>query len=382
VITLITGLPGNGKTLYALTWLRDRAEKEGRTVYYSGIKDCMVPGWVELDDATKWVDLPTGSIVLIDEVQRVMRPRQHGTTVPEHVARLETHRHMGVDLVLVTQDPMLLDSNARRLVGQHFHVVRKFGTHMATIHEWTSVKEAAAKSREGSIRHEWRYPKDVFALYKSAELHTHKRRIPMKVWILLSLPFIIGGIVYYTWFHRLSPDVKKAPIRNAFTGDVVNAGGAASAPASKLTRAQYVEQFSPRVAGLAYTAPAYDEVTKPVHAPYPAACVRAHFHDESRSAEYGHSRTGCQCYSQQGTRLEVPSGLCVQIADGGFFVAWQQPSQPVQQTVQPARDPVPVVLSGAVSLSGSGASPMPEPQPEVALPSPGRGKALPKIAGQ
>jgi zona occludens toxin len=309
MITLITGLPGNGKTLYALTWLREKATKEGRDVYYSGIADLKLP-WIE-HDPQKWFELPKGSIIVIDEVQRVMRPRQHGTTVPEFVAKLETHRHLGVDLVLITQHPMLLDSNVRRLVGQHFHVVRKFGTHNATIHEWGSVKESCDKSREDSTPHHWRYPKDVFALYKSAEAHTHKMRIPMRVWIFLALPFVIGGLVWVLYGNLMGRTKLKEPGGAAGAPGQTVPGGAAPAGGArlKLTAAEYVKEHVPRVPGLAYTAPVYDEATKVTEAPYPAACV-----------EMGKR---CQCYTQQATKLEVPRELCQQIASGGFFVAWK-----------------------------------------------------------
>ena len=343
MITLITGLPGNGKTLYAIDWTRRRAEAEGRQVYYSGIKDCMVPGWIELPTAEEWPKLPTGSIVLIDEVQRVMRPRQHGSNVPDHVAKLETHRHMGVDLVLITQDPMLLDNNARRLVGQHFHIVRKFGTHMATIHEWNAVKEQAAKNREDSIRHEWRYPSEVFGLYKSAELHTHKRRIPMKVWLLLASPIILGAIVWLI-LARIDPTKKAEPSKaqqmTAGPAMHVATSGAGAGLASKLTPQEYTAQFVPRVQGLAYTAPAYDEVTKPVHAPYPAACIQ--------------SADRCNCYTQQGTRLETGKAMCESIAAGGFFVAWAQPvaqAVPLAQRSEAPGSPN-TGLGGPISLGG------------------------------
>ena len=52
--------------------------------------------------------------------------------------------------------------------------------------------------------------------------------------------------------------------------------------------AEWLVQQEPRVHGLAFRAPAYDEVTKPVVAPYPATCIC--------------SSTQCRCYSQQGTR--------------------------------------------------------------------------------
>ena len=47
MITLITGQPGAGKTLFTLQFVRELAEKEKRTVHYSGIKDLRLP-WLEL----------------------------------------------------------------------------------------------------------------------------------------------------------------------------------------------------------------------------------------------------------------------------------------------------------------------------------------------
>jgi zona occludens toxin len=322
VISLITGLPGNGKTLYALTWLRDRAMKEGRQVYYSGIKDLLIPGWIEIENPEQWASVPTNSIVVVDEAQRIFRPRMHGSKVPDFVAALETHRHLGIDLVFITQHPMLVDSNVRRLVGQHFHVIRKFGTHFATIHEWGKVKETCDKNRDDSVRHDWRYPKDVFALYKSAEVHTHKRRVPFKVIALLCMPLVIGALVWWAW-TRIDPNRNADKMGGQLAG--VSATGAAPIGGGRggpMTAEQYVEQFTPRVAGLAYTAPIYDQVTAPVEAPYPAACVRM--------------GTRCTCYTQQGTVLVVPADMCQQIVERGFFVVWKVPERPQAPQTRPA----------------------------------------------
>jgi zona occludens toxin len=75
-----------------------------------------------------------------------------------------------------------------------------------------------------------------------------------------------------------------------------------------MSTAEYLGSHQPRVSGLEYTAPAYDDVTKPVRAPFPAACLA--------------NKSRCGCYSQQGTRLDVPDSICLQIVAGGFFVAW------------------------------------------------------------
>lgn len=342
MITLITGLPGNGKTLYALAWLKARAEKEGRQVFYSGIADLKLP-WIE-HAAEEWESLPPGSIIVIDEAQRVFRPRLHGTKVPGFVAALETHRHKGVDLVLITQHPMLVDANVRRLAGQHFHVVRKFGTQFATIHEWGSVKENCDKVREDSTKHEFRYPKEAFGWYKSAEVHTHKRRIPLRVWLFLALPLVIAGAIY-GFVHKINAIGDKA-VPGTAVAPAASSPGQHGATAqqrgpAKLTQAEYVAQFAPRIAGLAYTAPVYDDVTKPQRAPYPAACVSM--------------GERCGCYTQQGTALEVPRPLCESIVAKGFFVGWdrREPPEARAQAIDriEARDKPQV--PGLISLGGN-----------------------------
>lgn len=309
MIGLITGLPGNGKTLYALNFIKAKAEKENRPVYYSGIADLALP-WTEFD-GEKWMDCPPNSIIVIDECQRIYRPRSYGSNVPPHVAELETHRHKGVDIFLITQHPMLVDSNVRRLVGLHFHVVRKFGMAASTVHEWTSVKENCDKNRDESTRHEFKFPKDSYSWYKSAEVHTHKARIPMRVWILLSVPFLLAGLgwyIYSSFQKKIHPEGVPAPSLNA-SGPVHSLQPAGAPGRSRvMTDAEYVDQYRPRIAGLPHTAAAYDERTKPVHVPYPAACVQ--------------SATRCQCYTQQATRLDVSPELCKGIAQGGFFLAW------------------------------------------------------------
>lgn len=75
MITLMTGLPGHGKTLYCIKMVRERAEKEGRTVYFHGIKELTLP-WVEMHSPESWPDCPDGSIVVIDECQKSYR-RMH-----------------------------------------------------------------------------------------------------------------------------------------------------------------------------------------------------------------------------------------------------------------------------------------------------------------
>ena len=318
-ITLITGLPGHGKTLYTLFRWRQESEKESRPVFYSGIKinpDGPLRHWQEWK-VEDWEKLPPKSIFIVDEAQFAMKVQGRGMQ-PEWMEKLTVHRHSGIDFVLSTQNPMLLDSYVRRLVDRHFHIVRKFGTRFATIHEFVNgVQEQVAKSRSGSIRHEWRYPPDVFQWYTSAEVHTVRRRIPMRVWLFLAIPFIFGALALLAW-SRLRPHEPEVPKHPEWP--VVQVGAQASArPVNaadrrELTPLEYAKEYQPRIAGLAHTAPAYDKVTEPRQAPYPAACVSMP------------SKGICKCYTQQATALDTPKELCEQVAAGGFFVAWDAPA--------------------------------------------------------
>lgn len=308
MIVLTTGQPGAGKTLFTLWQVQALATKENRQVYYSGIPELMIPGWIELDKGEDWFKCPAGAIIVIDEGQRIFRPRSNGVMVPEHVAKFETHRHNGHDVFVITQHPMLIDSNIRRLVGRHCHVMRAFGSNAANVHEWNEVREQCDKNRGGSISTLWKYPKEVFTWYKSAEVHTHKMRLPGRLFFLVLAPFLIAGLVWgiYSWWQpRISGDHTKEAISKA-TGKPV---GDAATPVKD--KAAYLEERLPRIAGLAHSAPIYDSVTMPTDAPIPTGCIR--------------TAKRCRCIDQQGVDYPTDDATCGHIVDHGFFVAWRKP---------------------------------------------------------
>lgn len=313
MIYLHTGLPGTGKTISTLAKVRDRAQKENRAVYYVGIeilKPEMFPGWTKLEDPTKWHELPDGAIIVHDEAQTLYRPRGTGSQVPEHVAKMETHRHKGHDLYLITQHPMLVDSNVRRLAGEHVHAVRPFGAKMATLHKWGQVKEQCDKSRADSLQETFLYPKELFDAYKSATVHTHKFKMPGRIWWLVAIPFLLGACVwvFMMWFDGMSKPKVGAPEELPTTGGMkTGPSGPAQARPVK-TKAEWLDERTPRIQGLAHTAPAFDDTTAPTRAPYPAACVAM-------------GKT-CRCYTDQATVLDTPEAICRQIVERGYFVEW------------------------------------------------------------
>jgi zona occludens toxin len=266
----------------------------------------------------EWHLVPHGAIVVLDECQRMFAPRQRGKEQPVWAKMLETHRQLGIDLYLITQHPTLIDSHDRKLVGTHYYVRRKFGSGWKTIYTFKGCADYPEKvfSTRNIDERQAGDNKAAFAWYKSTERNTTKRAIPKKVWVLvfciIAVPALLGSVA---WRVKARHDAQAAgaaaPAASA-PGSFVGAPSAGRGEArSSLSPTEYAMQFAPRVRGLAYTAPAYDESTRPTEAPYPAACIQ--------------TRTRCNCYTQQGTALETTPAICAGIVAGGFFVPWARP---------------------------------------------------------
>jgi zona occludens toxin len=327
MITVITGPTGSGKTALAVAMM---LEYKRGSVWNFGVTDLSekvphqtappVAEWTERRPHPQDPKLmqphytfPPRSLVVIDEAQNVFRPRASGAAVPDVVAAYETHRHEAIHFILLTQHPGLLDANVRKLCKQHIHLfeVPLLGTYKL---EYNKIFDPEVKAdRELCARSKYKPPRHVFGLYKSAEEHGGEIRkaIPKHYYIFAACVLALSGSGW--WFYdrmhsRLSPQTSQAGT-GVVQGQSQQGAGQGAARGPK-TAAQWVQDQQPRVAGLAYSAPVFDEVIKPTDAPYPAACVVS----ESQ---------GCRCYSQQATRLDVPKDMCNQIVARGFFVAWK-----------------------------------------------------------
>jgi zona occludens toxin (predicted ATPase) len=185
MIYLVTGVPGSGKTLYAIKLILDFI-KEGRTVY-ADIDGLNIDGVLPAPD--DWRDTPDGSVVVYDECQQKFGPDGSGRSKDTRVQALEVHRHTGHDIVFITQRERLLHTHIRDLVGKHFHIQRQYGSHVVKIFKREEVIQTSSRSvLERCDQELWKYDKSLFDCYKSATVHTHKFRIPTK------LKAMFGGI--------------------------------------------------------------------------------------------------------------------------------------------------------------------------------------------
>lgn len=188
MITLITAVPGSGKTLYAIT-LIDEALKDNRPVYtnINGlVKDKFFAPNMIFDAPDDWRDCPEGSLIIYDEAQQPhLYPSnaQRGKVEDERLTALETHRHGGYDLIFITQAPTFVHHHIRKLVGLHVHLYRAKGVSGAVRYEWSHTCDSPndRKEQERADSIVWKFPSKYFPYYTSAVMHTHKFRLPLKM---------------------------------------------------------------------------------------------------------------------------------------------------------------------------------------------------------
>lgn len=327
MLTLITGQPGAGKTALAVKKIMEMGGR--RPIFVDGITDLTLPHepcppveeWTtEVDDPSSatgkklMFTFPPNAVVIIDEAQRIYRPRAASAKVPPHVAAMETNRHGGCDYILITQHAGLIDPNIRKLCNQHIHIfVTWKGRELL---EWTKCGDIESRAeRQIAARSSYKPPKETFDRFKSAEVHTKiKRRMPRYVWLFIACVVAIPPLAYYLYTSitgKLKPSTPPAPVAAA-PGGAIPSGASKEAPKVK-TVAQYVADLEPRVGGMPHTAPVYDTVTAPTVAPWPAACMSF--------------RGECRCYTDRGVRLAtVDQVTCRSIVANGYHTGQQEPS--------------------------------------------------------
>ncbi len=270
MITLFTGSPGAGKTASLVDFLSKLPGD--RPLFVDGLNGLTLPHTVV--DASNWhSELPDGAILVIDEVQRVWRPRGAGTKVPESVAQLETHRHRGIDVFVTTQAPRLLDSNVRGLVGRHVHI-RDTGILGRYWYEWPECNDSMAwktciNKKRISL------PKKAFALYRSASLHTTPvRGVPRALIFGIIALLVFAALAYgvYNIIQR-TQNGGKVPLSDVKSSQPANSSAVSSGQSLQLadSSAGPIDDrvaFIPRVSSKPESAPAFDHlrvvVTMPV----------------------------------------------------------------------------------------------------------------------
>jgi zona occludens toxin len=374
VITLITGIPGRGKTALLVSMLMEYEKKAERPLFVMGVPSLKiehvvappVTEWTEMrpspEDPTlelAYFTFPPNSILIVDECQRVYRPRASASKVPPYVAALETHRHTGLDIILLTQKPKLIDTNVRELVGRHIHI--RDGLLGRYLYEWPHIADGESRlDRADAAKRKFSPPKEAFSKYKSAEAHTKNKFRVNQLFIYAGLALALLAYqstkVFGIFDKYTSPDKTHVVVQE---GDLPPRSGAearAPSPAnlSKLSmdnKMPLIEALTPSDPHNPLSAPLYASATPPVVAPEIQGCIA--------------STKKCTCFTQQQTPLWIPDEQCRQRAAGSYYDPYRQPP-PASQTGL-AQAP----LVGTEATAPKGVEPRPTgPVPRIPSPPP------------
>lgn len=379
---LISGQPGNGKTLRAMSMAQEfyeqnqQAVKEGKAQprrFFTNVAGATTeenpdafPWFEKLPDHNDWTQLPDGSFVLYDEAHsdgNTQGLERYGRLFPStgkpgesedpRIRSMSTHRHRGFDLVFVTQWPSKIHHQVRSLIGSHTHMNRAFGMQRAGVLTWTRVQADPydERIRDKAEEEIWVYPKNLYERYRSATLHTasHKFKVPKRVWQGLSVAVALIGILWLGWLFLIKPSNAQAAKKAEQGAEALPAAGAlaplgAGMPAARpLTREEYVQKHKPRVEFQPWSAPAFDDRT--VQSQPELYCMASGTTEQD---------TTCTCVTEQGTKAKISIPVCVAIArDGPAYNPYRAP----RQETEPARDEP----ARAIAQSGSTGSHEPSP---------------------
>lgn len=360
MLYLYTGVPGAGKTLYAVSNLLKRKDFKGRPIFVDGIKDLDhdkinyfdIPEGESIQTWPKWA--PPGAIIVVDECQRIFRPRPSGSKVPDYVAELETHRHRGLDFILITQHPRLIDINLRSLIEHHTHL-SKTNLGIRRKLEWTTGGAKDPESRTNikeALVSVYKLDKSAYGLYKSAEVHTKIRTKKSKLLMLFPLALcIVGyGVWSFTGFWGRFEGEAPSTAKTTETNKTAESAPTTTQTPQETATGRYetqtiqaeqpkphisVDDYKPRIENRPETAPIYDGMNKSVTVmPWPSACIKS---DKS-----------CNCYTDQGTKIkEIDKKTCISyIKDGLPFNPYKAKQPETAVTAAPTEQPeTPQVLT-------------------------------------
>lgn len=209
---------------------------------------------------------------------------------------------------------MFLHPFARKLAKPHVHYIRPWNM-QGVRYTWDSVQnDPTTRSAKATGQRAMVTPNpEVFKLYTSTVLDTHKAKPPYKTLITLAaaLFVVIGGSAYAYWRMKVMTQKEIVPIVHQEQIPATSRVPISLGSSVEDSRPVWTEQtIQPRMPGNLYSAPVYDALTAPTDFPRVAACM---------SSE---ARGTCTCYTQQATPVDVPRGPCEVFVKAGAFDPW------------------------------------------------------------
>jgi zona occludens toxin len=216
MIEMLEGVPGSGKSYYAVSERLLKWVRAGRRVYvfvdgfyldrlalFEGLDqaelETQITIWLSGEDVKAGLlHVEPGSAVLIDEVQTVFRSKDK--TDPALLRWLETHRHRGIDIVLMCQQYGQVTLGVNRLVEAttKFRRLDRFGLK----NRYQASVRGNPEELEVIRMFSGKYEPTLYAYYSSYSSATVRETVRGDS-ILKSPTLIVGGlglVVAVGWF--------------------------------------------------------------------------------------------------------------------------------------------------------------------------------------
>ncbi len=334
MLVIRTGKPGHGKTLNTIKEVDAQAARTSRVVYYHNINglqsDKLEASWYEFDDPEKWFELPHNSIIVIDEAQGWFGNRDPRHKPGDHLTAFETMRHSGFEVHLITQDPRFLDTHARRLANLHVHYWRVMKSRQLlrfsseVVIERVEVMAAFKDADKTRLR----IDSKMFDKYTSSNADHHFKFQPSKKLIGSVIVILVAGFLLFRAYGLYA---NKSTAEEGGGQDAVSSAATVAGSLVQMVRPEkpksekveeldYFEARSPRLRNVPASAPIYDELTQPQTYPK-LTCMSSDA--ESFTARLNSWQVkdgvGCQCYTQQATRLDIEHAFCMDVVKYGYF---------------------------------------------------------------
>jgi zona occludens toxin len=273
MLTLITGGPGAGKTAAGVELITEMVKGNDQTgpreLYVIEVADPNCPPislklphtLLGLDEGRRWQDIvPDGAVVYMPEVQRLWKPRHSSHAPGADLMALETHRHRGLDIVVDTQHPRMVDGHLKSVCGRHVHL-RDTGWLGRWWYEWPECQDTIPW-KTCVTKRKWKLPKHVFSLYKSASLHVQPvKGVPPMLYVagalLLSL-LVLVVMVVRNISSKSDPKPSAGAEVHAAAAPAGNGLRASARVLEAITPVSLLEEATPRLSARPETAPMYD----------------------------------------------------------------------------------------------------------------------------
>lgn len=385
MLILVTGQPGNGKTLRVMALMAEEYERNAAAVkegkeqprrFFSNIAGSTTDEnpdafpWVEkLPEHNDWTQVPRGSYVVYDEahsdgvtpgLERYGRlfpsTGKPGESDDPRIRAMSTHRSsFSMDIVLVTQWPNKIHHQVRTLVGKHIHMNRAMGLQRAGVLTWTRVQADPydERQREKAEEEIWSYDKSLYGRYHSATLHTatYKFKVPKKAWQALSMVVAMVLVGWLLWIFVFKPDGLESNPAETETAQVLAPNGAHAPPSGSVESLEsYTMRHQPRVHEMPWSAPIFDE--RKATADPQLYCMVSDPGIGGDGTQRDSSQ--CRCVTEQGTVYMLEMQRCLYIARwGGSYNPYRERRERDQHPQEPVQVAATSTPAGAVGIGNA-----------------------------